>query len=141
MIFSAFSAFVGSVYFLEKRSVRSLITAAVGALTNIVLNFLLIPHFGAMGAAVATVISYLVAFIIRACDIMKYLRFELCPLKVTVNTLAIVAQTVMMLLEPPMWILWQTLFVAFMLIFNGKDIFKAVMQLAKKILGKKRKNI
>jgi O-antigen/teichoic acid export membrane protein len=141
MIFSAFSAFMGSVYFLEKRSVRSLITAAVGALTNIVLNFLLIPHFGAMGAAVATVISYLVAFIIRACDIMKYLRFELCPLKVTVNTLAIVAQTVMMLLELPMWILWQILFVAFMLIFNGKDIFKAVMQLAKKILGKKRKNI
>ena len=141
MIFSAFSAFVGSVYFLEKRSVRSFITAGVGALTNIVLNFLLIPHFGAMGAAVATVISYLVAFIIRARDTMKYLRFELCPIKVTVNTLVIVSQTVIMLLELPMWILLQILFVAFMLIFNGREIFKAVMQLAKKILGKRRKNI
>lgn len=141
MIFSAFSAFVGSVYFLEKRSIRSFATAAIGALTNIVLNFALIPFFGAMGAAVATVASYLVAFVIRAYDTTKYLRFDLCPIKVAVNTLAITAQTVIMLLDLPMWILWQGIFVLFMLVFNGKEIFKAIMQLAKKFLGKKRKNI
>ena len=141
MIFSAFSAFVGSVYFLEKRSMRSFATAAIGALTNIVLNFALIPFLGAMGAAVATVASYLVAFVIRAYDTTKYLRFDLCPIKVAVNTLAITAQTVIMLLDLPMWILWQGIFVLFMLVFNGKEIFKAIMQLAKKFLGKKRKNI
>ena len=141
MIFSAFSAFLGSVYFLEKKSVRSFVTAGIGAITNILLNFLLIPHFGAMGAAVATVISYLVAFVIRACDTVKYLRFNLCTVKVTVNTLVIVAQTVIMLLELPMWLLWQALFTVFMLVFNGREIFKAVMQVTKKILGKKAKNI
>jgi O-antigen/teichoic acid export membrane protein len=141
MIFSAFSAFVGSVYFLEKRSIRSFATAAIWALTNIVLNFALIPFFGAMGAAVATVASYLVAFVIRAYDTTKYLRFDLSPIKVAVNTLAITAQTVIMLLDLPMWILWQGIFVLFMLVFNGKEIFKAIMQLAKKFLGKKRKNI
>lgn len=141
MIFSAFSAFMGSVYFLEKRSLRSFVTATIGALTNVILNFFLIPCWGALGAAVATVVSYVVAFVIRALDSRKYLRFDLCFVKVLVNTLAIVAQTVIMLLELPYWMLWQAIFVAFMVVFNGREIFRAVMQVAKKFLGKKRKNI
>lgn len=141
MIFSAFSAFMGSVYFLEKKSLRSFVTAGVGALTNILLNFILIPHFGAMGASVATVISYVVAFVIRACDTGKYLRFDVCWFKVAVNSILLIAQTVLMLLEPPYWILWQIGFLVFMLAFNGREIVKTLLQVAKKFLGKKSKNI
>ena len=141
MIFSAFSAFMGSVYFLEKKSLRSFVTAGIGALTNIVLNFIFIPFFGAMGAAVATVISYIVAFVIRACDTGKYLRFDLCWFRLIVNTLLIAAQTVLMLLEPPYWFAWQGIFAAVILAFNGKEIAQTVVQTAKKFLGKKRKNI
>lgn len=141
MIFSAFSAFMGSVYFLEKKSLRSFVTAGVGALTNILLNFILIPKFGAMGAAVATVISYVVAFVIRACDTGKYLRFDVCWFKVAVNSILLIAQTVLMLLEPPYWILWQIGFLVFMLAFNGREIVKTLLQVAKKFLGKKSKNI
>ncbi|MGE3549334.1 MAG: flippase [Geobacter sp.] len=36
-------------------------TASAGAIANILLNLLLIPHYGAMGAAVATCLSYWVA--------------------------------------------------------------------------------
>ena len=39
----------------------SLLSQASGAITNILLNLFLIPRYGALGAAYATVISYLVA--------------------------------------------------------------------------------
>ncbi|MBP3370652.1 MAG: polysaccharide biosynthesis C-terminal domain-containing protein [Clostridia bacterium] len=141
MIFSSLSAFMGSVYFLEKRSLRSMITATVGAITNIVLNFILIPTYGAMGAAVATAISYAVAFIIRAVDTGRYLRFDLQIIRLIVNTALIIAQTVLMILELRYWIFIELAIFVFMAIFNGREIFNAAISVAKKFLVRKRKNI
>ena len=141
MIFSALSAFMGSVYFLEKRSVRSLVTASVGAITNIILNFILIPEFDAMGAAVATAISYFIAFVIRAIDTAKYMKFDLCILRLAINTVLITIQTVIMIAEIPYWVLAEIGLLAIMLLFNGREIFNSVVSLARKFLSKKRKNI
>lgn len=132
MIFSAFSAFMGSVYFLEKRSLRSLITATSGAFVNIVLNVLLIPTQGAMGAAIATVVSYVIVYVIRAYDTGKYLKFNLCITRVLINTLMITVQTVIMILEVPNWIYWQIGIVIFMLFFNGGQIIKGILRILKK---------
>jgi PST family polysaccharide transporter len=45
----------------ENRQMLSLQRTALGAATNIALNFWWIPNFGALGAALATVISYSIA--------------------------------------------------------------------------------
>ena len=141
MIFSALSTFMGSVYFIEKRSMRSFTTASIGALTNIVLNFLLIPKYGAMGAAVATVISYIMAFAIRAADTAKYMRFKLCILRLVANSVIIVIQTVIMIFELQYWIVAELVLLALMILLNSREIISAVMLLTKKFLAKKRKNI
>jgi O-antigen/teichoic acid export membrane protein len=46
---------------VENFTVFSFATTSIGALTNVVLNFLLIPTYQGNGAAIATVISYAVA--------------------------------------------------------------------------------
>lgn len=46
---------------LEDVLMFSFITQGFGALTNVVLNFILIPKYGAYGAAVATLVSYAMA--------------------------------------------------------------------------------
>lgn len=46
---------------IEKFPVFSLITQSAGALSNVALNVLLIPKYGMMGAAIATLISYALA--------------------------------------------------------------------------------
>jgi len=96
----------------------------------------LIPSQGAMGAAIATAVSYAVVYAIRAYDTEKYLRFDLCTLRLVTNTLLIVAQTVLMILEPPYWIVWQVAAVALMLAINGREIVKAGLQLLKRFLKK-----
>ena len=141
MIFSALSSFMGSVYFVEKRSVRSLITASAGAISNIVLNFLLIPSMGAMGAAIATALSYIIAFTIRSIDVRKYICFDMHVARVAINTAVITAQTVIMIAEFKYWIIAELALFAFIAVFNGKEIFETVITVAKKFLGKKRKNI
>ena len=49
-LFSALSAFLGSVYVVRLRSGASLATALVGAAVNVALCFLWIPSMGALGA-------------------------------------------------------------------------------------------
>ena len=50
------------VYLLSADLIReSLISTASGAAINLILNFMLIPRLGALGAAVATVVSYGIA--------------------------------------------------------------------------------
>ena len=126
MVFSAFSAFFGSVYFLEKKSLLSMLTALSGAVINVILNFLLIPRHGAMGAAVATMISYMATYAIRAYDTAHYLRFDQHFIRVAVNTLALLAQCVVMIEAVPYWKYIQVGIVLFLLVFNGREIAKAL---------------
>lgn len=51
----------GKWFVAENRQILSFQRTMLGAVVNVVLNFLLIPGFGAVGAAVATVVSYAVA--------------------------------------------------------------------------------
>jgi polysaccharide transporter, PST family len=60
-IFIALTAVRGVWLVVEDLTTLYMQTTALGALTNIILNFILIPHHAGLGAAVATVISYAVA--------------------------------------------------------------------------------
>ena len=132
MIFSAFTEFLGSVYFVHKRSKRSLATAAVGAITNITLNFALIPFFGAMGAAIATAICYMLVFLIRLIDTQKFIHFNRSIAKTTVNTILLTAQVTLMIIDPPYWWIYQIGFVGFAMVFNCREILRSVLKLLKK---------
>ncbi len=48
----------GNAMMIEKKQKYSIIMTCFGAITNVVLNFLLIPKYGVNGAAFATLISY-----------------------------------------------------------------------------------
>ena len=139
MIFSAFSAFFGSVYFVEKKSMLSMLTALAGAVINVILNFILIPKHGAMGAAVATLISYVATYAIRSYDTANYLKFNQHRVRVIINTAVLLVQCVVMITAVPYWNFIQIGILAFMLVFNGKGILISVLNVAGKFLRKKNK--
>ena len=58
VIFGALTGFLGSICLAHKDSKSMGKATSIGAFFNIVLNLILIPYFQAMGAAVATGISY-----------------------------------------------------------------------------------
>lgn len=123
MIFSAFANFMGSVYVVEKRSKNSFLTSLLGAGLNIVLNFLLIPSsLGVQGAAIATFVSYIAVFIVRAVNARKYIPFNIYWGQVAVNTAVILVQCVFMVLSLPFNIAVQAVCIILLLIINRKFI-------------------
>ncbi len=132
MSFSALVSFLGSIYFLEKKSLLSMLTAMAGAGINVVLNFLLIPEHGAMGAAVATLISYAAVYAIRAYDTRFYVKFNMHTPRVLINTAIVTAQALVMVAGLRYWKYLQLAAVLFMLLFNGRELFATGV----KIMGK-----
>ena len=125
-VFSSLVTFMGSVYMVSKKSVMSFVTSLTGAGLNVVLNFLLIPRIGAYGAAIATMASYVVVYIIRVINSRRYERFCTHSFKIIVNGVLLSAQCVLMMLEVKGWIGIQILFVAAILALNSVPIIKGV---------------
>lgn len=75
-VFNSMAAFVGSIYTSAKKTSMLFLSTLVAAFVNIILNFLLIPEFSGMGAAVATLISYAVVWLIRVVDSKKIMELQ-----------------------------------------------------------------
>ncbi len=139
MVFSALVSFMGSVYFLEKKSVMSMVTSMAGAFINVALNFMLIPERGAMGVAVATMISYMAVYAIRAYDTRFYVRFNMHTVRMAINTAVLIIQAVVMISGIKYWAYIQLAAVLFMIIYNGREIILTAVKIGKKILKKQEK--
>ncbi len=73
---TGFVTFISVIYLAKKVSTNSLICASVGAVTNIVLNLLLIKPFGITGAALATLLSYFVVYVVTTYRSMLYVKYQ-----------------------------------------------------------------
>ena len=73
LMFQTLGTFVGTSYYVEKDMKGNLISSTVGAMINILLNFILIPIIGVTGAAIATCVSYIIVMFYRLADTKKYL--------------------------------------------------------------------
>jgi len=98
-VFLCFSSFLGSIYAAVKKTKHSFYTSLAGALINISLNLVLIPRFGINGASFATLVSYLIVFIVRIIDIQQFSPFRFLVGKVFINTflLLIMAYSILFL--------------------------------------------
>lgn len=90
ILFGALSGFLGSLYAANKDSKMYAKSTLIGAISNIILNLILIPIFNAYGAAIATFISYLVVWIIRVKNVKKYLELKIEHKKNTIIYLLLI---------------------------------------------------
>ncbi|MBQ8532050.1 MAG: polysaccharide biosynthesis C-terminal domain-containing protein [Clostridia bacterium] len=140
MIFTAFVSFTGTVYVVNKKSGISFITAFIGAASNIILNFLLIPSpLGAQGAAIATVASYFLVFIIRCFNVKKYIPFKLYGGHVAANTLIIFIQAAVMILEINGWIFIQAICIIALAVINFKFLIGFINKILNSVFRGKKK--
>ena len=133
-VFSSLVTFIGTIYTVKKRTTMSLITAAIGAGLNIVLNFAMIPSMGAQGAGIATAISYFTVFAIRAIHSKKFMPFDLKAWKLALNTLIVVVQIAFMVLNLPFNILAQIVLILALCALNANSIISALKKVLKKII-------
>lgn len=135
-VFSSLVTFIGTIYTVKKRTTISFITAACGAILNIVLNVLMIPSMGAQGAGIATAISYFAVFVLRAINSKSFMPFDLKTRTLVLNTLIVVVQSIWMILSLPYNILLQIVLVLLLCAINARSIISALKKVLKKIIKK-----
>lgn len=131
MAYSCMATFLGTVYVVEKKSLNSLLTTAVGAGVNVTLNIIMIPMYGVNGAAFATFLSYLLVVMLRAADTHRFIRIDLHLAKMMMNTGLLLAQSVVLIMEPRHWLVYEIALCAIVLLLNLAAIWANV----KKLLG------
>lgn len=95
----AIVAFLATVYMVKKKSMHSFLTAMIGTLLNLLLNLWLIPEWGALGAAVATLTAYVAVWIARLIDAPRMIGFSLCLPRQLLSLLLLFGASALMTLE------------------------------------------
>lgn len=134
--FCCLANFVNSVYMVERKSTLTLFTVVIGAVANIVLNFLLIPIMGINGAALATLASYFLVFFARAVTSRKYIQINFYPIRFAINVVLMLAQAFLMIAQPAFWWVWQLLCFATITIINVGQLLSMSREFLSKLLKK-----
>lgn len=103
-VLSALGNFSASVYMVERRGLASFVTALIGAISNITLNFCLIPVHGPLGAAVATALSYLIVFIVRLISTRRSIPYRCAPVWLVLNLALLSLMAFLMTAEVRGWV-------------------------------------
>lgn len=135
-VYSSLVTFIGTIYIFKKKTTMSLITAALGAILNIALNFAMIPSLGAQGAGIATAISYFTVFFVRAVHSRSFMPFDLKEWRLALNTLIVLAQIVLMLSGTWYNFPLQAVLVCTLCALNARSLITAVKGILKKFIKK-----
>lgn len=85
--FNSVNTFIGSMFLGAKMTKTLFTTTAYGAASNVLLNFLLIPRMGIIGAAVATMLSNIIVSIVRFIQAKRWLDFSVSWIKQVLTAL------------------------------------------------------
>ncbi len=121
-VFTCFATFISSVYMIKKKSKQVLLTTVLGAIVNIVLNLTLIPIYGIQGAGIATLLSYIFMFVIRAVDTRRFIKITWNIPKLIINISIITIQSVILLYGINNWFMYEIIFIFLVLLINIKDL-------------------
>lgn len=97
VVFGSLSGYLGGIFSAVKDSRSFASSTVAGAVLNIGLNFFLIRLWGALGAAVATMASYVLVWAMRLYKAKKIMRLEVSLLRDCVSYVLLVFQCVAML--------------------------------------------
>ena len=116
-----------------------MITTVICAVVNLSLNAILIPllggidpFYGALGAGIATFISYFVLFLIRAINTQRYLKIRWNIAKTVVSVLILFAQALYMSLQAPFWVIVVPALFVLLFIINAREILMSVNKLLRR---------
>lgn len=76
-VFNSMSAFFGTVYTAAKKTQMLFYSTLIGAFVNIFLNIILIQKYSALGAAIATMLSYFFVWMIRFFNSHKIMKLDI----------------------------------------------------------------
>ena len=117
VVFGALTGFLGSICLAHKDSKAMGWATGTGAAVNIILNLLLIPKYGAMGAAIATAVSYYLMYFLAYGKVKKHVRLKVKLIRDYAAYLLLAAEAVMMITMPDAELMAGIIFAAIIAVY------------------------
>lgn len=99
IVFGSLSGYIGGFFSAVKNSKIFAQSTVVGAVSNIVLNLVMTPFMGALGAAIATAVCYFVVWVIRYWHSKKIIKLKINFKRDLITYVLLAAQSIVLLLE------------------------------------------
>ncbi|MEQ7218662.1 oligosaccharide flippase family protein [Vagococcus fluvialis] len=93
VLYSSFSSFVGTQYIVLKKTSAILYSTLIGATTNVLFCYILIPIIGLQGASVSLFLGFFVVYIYRLININKVSSFKFSLKIEVINLLLLLLAT------------------------------------------------
>ena len=138
-VFLTLGTFLSNEYTAHKDSMGFLKSSTIGAIINLILNYVLIIKMGAMGAAIATCISYITVFTFRVYDTKKYVHINYCKVKYIYGLIALLSTTILIYIDNMKAYIVAVLVFLIILIINREvwiNIIKSIFNIIKKVGNK-----
>ena len=132
-VFLTLGTFISNEYNAHKDSIGFLKSSTVGALINLILNFLLIPIIGVMGAAIATCISYICVYVFRIFDTRKYLKYRVLDKEKIICISLLLISSIVIYIDNYFCYLILLLILLANLIISKKFWFKIINNIKRKV--------
>lgn len=141
-VIRAYCDFFGTIYTSAFKTRYLAISTAMGAVVNIILNFILIPICGIIGAAIATLISYMVIWISQLINSRKIMKLDLRWERDVICYILIAAQIFIASNSFKFEYLYSAFFFVIIAVIMRDEIFevcKMMLNISKKIVLQKSK--
>ena len=92
--FSALSIYFGTLYGALKKTKNNMITTLIGAIVNLIVNYICILLVGIWGALIGTLVSYLVVAGLRMVEIHRFIPFEIDFCRTIFNSILLILHAV-----------------------------------------------
>ena len=125
-------SFLASVYLVRKKSMHSFLTAVLGTVLNVLLNLLLIPRMGALGAAIATLAAYCAVLAVRMIDVPRILPFRLHLPRLLASLLLLFASAAFMTADGAWRYIPVSLLTLAIAAINAPDLLRAARQILRR---------
>lgn len=120
--FSSLCRFLASAFRAYKKTGQLFISVAIGAIVNIILNFVLIKTIGVVGASIATAASFLVTWAVRMWTIQKLVKVRIRLLPTIVTYVLVVIGCLLICFDAPYAYVIYAALCAVAVVLNYKDV-------------------
>lgn len=136
VVFCSFSSFLGTNYVAMEETKGAFKTTLIGGIVNIVLNFITIPIIGINGAALSTMISFFIVWILRCFDTRKFVEIKVDMKNMIINGILIALQIIVLYYVNNKQIIYQVILFVVLLAANREVIIVSLSK-AKEVIMKK----
>ena len=134
-VFNSMSAFFGTVYTAAKKTQMLFYSTLIGAFVNIFLNIILIQKYSALGAAIATMLSYFLVWMIRFFNSHKIMKLDI-DIKGNIISYALLLIQVVLVCLDLQYSFFISIFINFLIIKLNFNLINDVYLLIKKNIVK-----